>query len=203
MSAMSASPVKPPVLPPSGVNVTAPVITSPPKVGTLTIAPTKSPNINHTVMPISLIADHKIAPQFPTQSQTGSSLPSQPLQRTLEKPKELPAPALSPIKPTSNGMENLPTSAPTLPETQVSAAPQNLPNVDPVVPNELPEPKSTLPENAVELLAASTMESLDTGNNNNNTNFNVVKVIRESQSYNTRHNLQSLLQSLLKTKGKV
>ncbi|KAG8273332.1 nucleolar and coiled-body phosphoprotein 1-like [Homalodisca vitripennis] len=141
MSAMSASPVKPPVLPPTGVTVPPPVATSPPKVGlmpipaTLTIAPSKPTNMNHAAMPLSLIADHKIPPQFPIQTQPGVPSTtvqpiSQPLPRTPEKPKELSPPVTVLPKPTSNGMESLtpPNLIPTpaVPEAQISAVPQKI-----------------------------------------------------------------------------
>lgn len=169
---MSASPVKPPVLPSSGVNVTPPVATSPPKVGmmpipsTLTIAPTKPANMNHTAMPLSLIADHKMAPQTgvpPAMQPIPQSLP-----RPLEKPKELSAPIGLPVKPTSNGMEGLPlpnqplpSSTPALPEAQVSAAPPFKADHQPIT--EMPDGKPTLPENASETPVATTAPPIENG----------------------------------------
>lgn len=181
MSAMSASPVKP-ALPPTGVNVPPPVATSPPKVGmmqippSLTIAPTKppNPNMNHTAMPLSLIADHKISQQFPPQSQPPSMQPiSQPLSRTPEKPKDLVVPAQAgiPVKPTSNGMEGFPASTPipmatpALPESITSAVPAPLQKSEPHAPNEVME-CNIVPgkvENVVEATAAPLPSSVEPG----------------------------------------
>lgn len=164
---MSASPVKP-VLPPTGVNVPPPVATSPPKVGmmqippSLTIAPTKPPNMNHTAMPLSLVSDHKISQQFPPQSQPPTMQPiSQPHSRTPEKPKDLVVLPAIPVKPTSNGMEGLPASnpipmaTPALPESITSAFPTPPQKPEPQAANEVVE-CNTVPgkvENVVEATA--------------------------------------------------
>lgn len=176
---MSASPVKP-ALPPTGVNVPPPVATSPPKVGmmqippSLTIAPTKppNPNMNHTAVPLSLIADHKMSQQFPPQSQPPSMQPiSQPLPRTPEKPKDLVVPAAIPVKPTSNGMEGfqastpVPMATPALPESITSAVPAPLQKSEPHAPNEVME-CNIVPgkvESVVEATAAPVTSSVEPG----------------------------------------
>lgn len=189
---MSASPVKPPVLPPSGVNVQPPqVATSPQKVvlgtplpipSTLTISPAKPANMNHAAMPLSLIADHKIASQYPPQSQPAIPPPvmsamqpiSQPLPRTPEKPKELSAPAPAPSKPTSNGMENLipPIQAPTLPpailEPQQSAGGVPIQKPEILTPSEPPETKvnPVVPEKPSEPPVAAIAPPVEAGNTN-------------------------------------
>lgn len=190
MSAMSASPVKPPVLPPSGVNVQPPqVATSPQKVvlgtplpipSSLTISPAKPANMNHASMPLSLIADHKIAAQYPPQSQPSVPPPvisamqpiSQPLPRTPEKPKELSAPAPAPSKPTSNGMESLipstqaPTLPPAIPEPQQSTGGVPLQKSETLTPIEPPETKVTpaVPEKSSEPPVAAIAPPVVAGN---------------------------------------
>lgn len=178
---MSASPVKP-VLPPAGVNVPPPVATTPPKVSTmmqippsLTIAPSKPANVNHSNTPISLTMSDIRAQQYVPPNQPGiPPMPiSQPLPRTPEKPKDLTAPISMSVKPTSNGMEpqNQPPPAlavSTAPDVQVSAVPPPPPKVEvPVVPevqeNKAP-PIQTLPENLVaEPPSASTAPPVEIG----------------------------------------
>lgn len=175
MSAMSASPVK---LPPPGVpsskvvppSVPPPVPASPPKTIPMNPSltggsPSKPANMNHTAMPLSLIAEHKSqTPYNPPQQQPVPIPPTvQPLPRTPEKPKEIketaapavpPSTGAVPTKPTSNGVEGIVTNP--IPVSSAAVPPeqqhQSLPPVSQsTASSQKPEAStsnlSTLPEN--------------------------------------------------------
>uniref|UniRef100_A0A1B6D5E6 Uncharacterized protein n=1 Tax=Clastoptera arizonana TaxID=38151 RepID=A0A1B6D5E6_9HEMI len=175
MSAMSASPVKP-VLPPGvpSTTVNAPVPPSPPKSmplpPSLTVTPNKPANMNHSVMPLSLISEHKNIPvgyPLPLQSQQQSSVPPsvQPLPRTVEKPRELAAPGILPIsivRPTSNGMEGLKsiTCIPSPLPTPVPAATPTLTPIPIPITTPLPMPPVNLNPHVEQSMIPSLQVSL-------------------------------------------